>query len=108
MRLPLALHSLHACLGACTDQPLRPGVTRVGESTNFEFPITSRIDDELTLEVWPLGPPFVTHGNRPLAPRSTQRYLAHFEPKLPGPVSTHFVVRIADWSTELTVEALAE
>lgn len=90
------------------EQPLRPVTTRVGDITNFEFPITSRIDDELQLDVRPFGPPFVTYGNRPLAPRSTQNYRAHFEPKVPGPVSARLVVLISDWSTELAVEALAE
>lgn len=89
-------------------QPVRPPTTRVAEISKFEFPITSLIDDELRLEMRPIGPPFVTYGNRPLAGRSTQLYTAEFEPREPGPVSSRFVIFIGDWSTELSVEALAE
>lgn len=88
--------------------PLRAGATRVGEISKFNYPITSLIDDELQIDVRPLGPFFSTYANPPLAPRSTADYFAQFEPKEAGSVSSRFVVFIGDWSTELTVEALAE
>ena len=50
----------------------------------------------------------MTYANRPLAPRSTAIYEAHFEPKRAGPVTSHLEVIIVDWSTELAIEALAE